>query len=268
MSRYLAAGSRDFLQPTTSAASPRRSASSSWKRRAVGTGPRDETVPHEIERREVRDRISQLQQELKAVHREQVERRRHREGLPNVAIVGYTNAGKSSLMRALTSSEVLVVDQLFATLDTTVRALQPETHPRILVSDTVGFIRNLPHDLVASFRSTLDEALDSSLLLHVVDAADPALRSHIQVTKEVLEGIGAGKLQSLLILNKVDAVDISQKALRARRYPQEYPRAQRILRGKGCSSQDKGEPRHRYRLEATARFVRTPSYPRPLAWFW
>jgi GTP-binding protein HflX len=101
-----------------------------------------------------------------------------------------------------------------------VRALQPETQPRILVSDTVGFIRNLPHDLVASFRSTLDEALDASLLLHVVDAADPALRSHIQVTKEVLEGIGAGKLPVLLILNKIDAVDISQKALLEKEFPE------------------------------------------------
>jgi GTP-binding protein HflX len=168
----------------------------------------------------VRDRISELQRELKSVHREQVERRRHREGFPKVAIVGYTNAGKSSLMRALTSSEVLVADKLFATLDTTVRALHPETQTRILVSDTVGFIRNLPHDLVASFRSTLDETLDASLLLHIVDAADPALRSHIQVTKEVLEGIGAGKLPSLLILNKIDAVDISQKALLKKEFPE------------------------------------------------
>src|SRR5437764_15129948 len=111
-------------------------------------------------------------------------------------------------MRALTASEVLVADQLFATLDTTVRALQPETQPRILVSDTVGFIRNLPHDLVASFRSTLDEALAASLLLQLLDAADPALRAQIQVTKEVLDGIGAGKIRSLLILNKIEAVDI------------------------------------------------------------
>jgi GTPase len=193
---------------------PRERVSGAKERKGGGRGGRGVSESfHEIERREVRDRITELEQELKAVHREQVERRRHREGLPKVAIVGYTNAGKSSLMRALTSSEVLVADQLFATLDTTVRALQPETQPRILVSDTVGFIRNLPHDLVASFRSTLDEALDASLLLHVVDAADPALRSHIQVTKAVLEGIEAGKLPCLLILNKIDAVDISQKAL-------------------------------------------------------
>ncbi len=95
---------------------------------------------------------------------------------PTVALVGYTNAGKSSLMRALTGSDLLVADQLFATLDTTVRALQPETKPRILVSDTVGFIKKLPHDLVASFRSTLDEAREAALLLYVVDAADPPSR--------------------------------------------------------------------------------------------
>jgi GTP-binding protein HflX len=193
---------------------PRERVSGAKERKGGGRGARGAGESfHEIERREVRDRISELQRELEAVHREQVERRRHREGMSKVAIVGYTNAGKSSLMRALTSSDVLVANQLFATLDTTVRALHPETEPRILVSDTVGFIRNLPHDLVASFRSTLDEALDASLLLHIVDAADPAWRSHIQVTKDVLEGIGAGTLPSLLILNKIDAVDISQKAV-------------------------------------------------------
>jgi GTPase len=200
---------------------PRERVSGAKERRGGGRGARGVSESfHEIERRKVRDRTGELQRELKAVHREQVERRRHREGLSKVAIVGYTNAGKSSLMRALTSSEVLVADRLFATLDTTVRALQPETQPRILVSDTVGFIRNLPHDLVASFRSTLDEALDASLLLHVVNAADPAFRSHIQVTKEVLEDIGAGKLPSLVILNKIDIADSSQKALLDKEFPE------------------------------------------------
>src|SRR6266481_6195633 len=200
---------------------PRERVSGAKERRGGGGGARGVSESfHEIERRKVRDRTNELQRELKAVHREQVERRRHREGLPKVAIVGYTNAGKSSLMRALTLSEVLVADRLFATLDTTVRALHPETQPRILVSDTVGFIRNLPHDLVASFRSTLDEALDASLLLHVVDAADPAFRSHIQVTKEVLEDIGAGKLPSLVILNKIEIVDSSRKALLEKEFPE------------------------------------------------
>jgi GTPase len=199
---------------------PRERVVGAKERRGGGRGARGVSESfHELERRQVRDRIRELQRELDAVHTEQVERRRHREGLSKVAIVGYTNAGKSSLMRALTSSDVLVADQLFATLDTTVRALQPETHPRILVSDTVGFIRNLPHDLVASFRSTLDEALDASLLLHAVDASDPALRSHIQVTREVLESIGAGNLPSLLILNKIDAVDITQQAILKKEFP-------------------------------------------------
>src|SRR6266568_3070313 len=202
---------------------PRERVAGAKERRGGGRGARGVSESfHELERRQVRDRISELQRELDAVHTDQVERRRHREGLSKVAIVGYTNAGKSSLMRALTSSDVLVADQLFATLDTTVRALQPETQPRILVSDTVGFIRNLPHDLVASFRSTLDEALDASLLLHVVDASDPSLRSHIQVTRD-LDGIDAGKLPSLLILNKIDAVDIAQEALLKREFPDAIP---------------------------------------------
>src|SRR6266404_573373 len=178
---------------------PRERVVGAKERRGGGRGARGVSESfHELERRQVRDRISELQRELDAVHTEQVERRRHREGLSKVAIVGYTNAGKSSLMRALTSSGVLV-------------------------ADTVGFIRNLPHDLVASFRSTLDEALDASLLLHVVDASDPSLRSHIQVTREVLEGIDAGKLPSLLILNKIDAVDIAQEALLKREFPDAIP---------------------------------------------
>jgi GTP-binding protein HflX len=203
---------------------PRERVVGAKERRGGGRGARAVSESfHELERRQVRDSIRGLLQELDAVHTEQIERRRHRDGLSKVAIVGYTNAGKSSLMRALTSSDVLVADQLFATLDTTVRALQPETQPRILISDTVGFIRNLPHDLVASFRSTLDEALDASLLLHVVDASDPSLRSHIQVTREVLENIEAGQLPSFLILNKIDAVDLAQATLLKREFPDTIP---------------------------------------------
>src|SRR6202043_1513284 len=197
--------------------SPRlRESSGGGRQQGAGAGESD----LELDSRKIRDRLAQLKDQLEDIQRDNDQRRSARRDQLRVALVGYTNAGKSSLMRALTSGEVLVADQLFATLDTTVRALRPEAEPRILVSDTVGFIRNLPHDLVASFRSTLDEALDASLLLHVVDAADPALRSHIQVTKEVLEGIGAGKLPSLLILNKIDAVDISQKALLKKEFPE------------------------------------------------
>ncbi len=129
-----------------------------------------------------------------------------------MALVGYTNAGKSSLMRALTGSEVLVADKLFATLDTTVRALFPETVPRILVSDTVGFIKKLPHDLVASFRSTLDEARFASLILNVVDASDANFPSQREVTLEALSEIGATDVPQILVLNKIDQLSPSQIA--------------------------------------------------------
>jgi GTP-binding protein HflX len=160
----------------------------------------------ELDRRKIRDRISELKAELAAIEDESKTRRVRRQEALRVALVGYTNAGKSSLMRALTGSPVLVADKLFATLDTTVRALWPESRPRILVSDTVGFIKKLPHDLVASFRSTLDEALEASLLLQVLDAADPVFRAQMQVTREVLDEIGAGDVPWILVLNKIDKV--------------------------------------------------------------
>ena len=123
-----------------------------------------------------------------------------------VALVGYTNAGKSTLMRALTGSEVYVADKLFATLDTTVRPLHPETRPRVLVSDTVGFIDKLPHGLVASFKSTLDEALEAGLLAQVVDASDANFERQLAVTTEVLADIGATDVPRLLVFNKIDRV--------------------------------------------------------------
>src|SRR5262249_34177103 len=117
-------------------------------------------------------------------------------------------------------SAVLVADKLFATLDTTVRALNPEVRPRILISDTVGFIKKLPHDLVASFRSTLDEALEASLLLYVADASDPTFRTQLQVTKTVLSEIGAGEVPSRLLLNKADRLDPEARALLAAEFPE------------------------------------------------
>ena len=178
----------------------------------------------ELDRRKIRDRISELKTELAAIDGESKTRRAKRQEALRVALVGYTNAGKSSLMRALTGSPVLIADKLFATLDTTVRALWPESRPRILVSDTVGFIKKLPHDLVASFRSTLDEALEASLLLQVVDAADPVFRAQMQVTREVLDEIGAGDVPWLLVLNKIDKVDpIEREALL-----KEFPAAQLV----------------------------------------
>ena len=143
----------------------------------------------ELDRRKVRDRIAQLRRDLAAIQKDAATRRRRRADQATVAIVGYTNAGKSSLMRALTATDLLVADQLFATLDTTVRALQPETVPRILVSDTVGFIKKLPHDLVASFRSTLDEAREADVLLHVLDASGACVdRDDTEVTLDLPAG--------------------------------------------------------------------------------
>jgi GTP-binding protein HflX len=175
----------------------------------------------ELDRRKIRDRIAELTRELDALAQEASTQRARRRDMSRVALVGYTNAGKSTLMRALTGSEVYVADKLFATLDTTVRALVPETRPRILVSDTVGFIDKLPHGLVASFKSTLDEALEASLLLHVVDASDPAFERQLDVTAEVLAEIGAGDVPRLLVFNKIDRVadEAEATAALARRWP-------------------------------------------------
>lgn len=179
-------------------------------RQRSGTGGRGAGESHtELDRRKIRDRIAELQQEIIALEAErkiQRARRQERQGLASVALVGYTNAGKSTLMRALTGSEVLVANKLFATLDTTVRALHPESVPRVLVSDTVGFIKNLPHGLVASFKSTLDEALDASLLLHVIDASDPGFERQLEVTQHVLEEIGAHDVPRIRVFNKIDHV--------------------------------------------------------------
>lgn len=160
----------------------------------------------ELDRRKIRDRVAELSAELDQLATEAAIQRSRRGDLCRVALVGYTNAGKSTLMRALTGSEVLIADKLFATLDTTVRALAPETRPRVLLSDTVGFIDNLPHGLVASFKSTLDEALEASLLLHVVDASDRGWRRQLEVTRTVLEEIGAGHIPKWVLFNKFDKV--------------------------------------------------------------
>ena len=197
-------------------------------RQRSGAGGRGGGESHtELDRRKIRDRISELQQEIVAMDVErktQRARRQERQGLAVVALVGYTNAGKSTLMRALTGSEVLVANTLFATLDTTVRALYPERVPRVLVSDTVGFIKNLPHGLVASFKSTLEEALDASLLLHVIDASDPGFERQLEVTDEVLEDIGANIVPRIRIFNKIDFVgDAAAQAEREATLQARYP---------------------------------------------
>jgi GTP-binding protein HflX len=200
---------------------PRIRATGGGDRQGGGIGAKGAgETQHELDRRRIRDRIAELRQDIERIHKDEALRRERRSEHMKLALVGYTNAGKSSLMRALTGSEVLVADKLFATLDTTVRTIYPETKPKILVSDTVGFIKKLPHDLVASFRSTLDEALDASLLLYVVDASDPSFRSQLETTKTVLEEIGATSVDNLLILNKEDRLSELEKAALRREFPE------------------------------------------------
>ncbi len=185
------------------------------RRQGSGAGESD----LDLDRRKIRDRLAELKEQLEGIQRDNDQRRSARRDQLRVALVGYTNAGKSSLMRALTDSEVLVADKLFATLDTTVRALKPETKPRVLVSDTVGFIKKLPHDLVASFRSTLAEAIEASLLLFVVDASDPTYESQLEVSRNVLCEIGAEVVPSRLLLNKIDRVSEADRVALGAKHP-------------------------------------------------
>lgn len=172
----------------------------------------------ELDRRKIRDRVAELKKELEATRKVAATQRVRRAERRKVALVGYTNAGKSSMMRALTGKDVYVADALFATLGTTVRVL-PDVAPRVLVSDTVGFIKKLPHDLVASFRATLDEAASAELLLHVVDGSDPAFATHMEVTEALLDDIGATATR-LLLLNKQDRLTTGQREALAKAYPQ------------------------------------------------
>ena len=163
----------------------------------------------ETDRRLVGERIRQLTQRLARVERRRAQGRRSRQRaeVPMVALVGYTNAGKSTLFNRLTDAEVLVKDQLFATLDPTVRRLQDDAVGDILVSDTVGFVRDLPHELVAAFRSTLEETAEADLVLHVIDGADPDRLTYQAVVEDVLDDIGAGDVPVIQVVNKADLAD-------------------------------------------------------------
>jgi len=163
----------------------------------------------ELDRRLLADRVKMLESRLAKVEvqRQQSKRRRERQAVPVVALAGYTNAGKSTLFNALTEAEVYAADQLFATLDPTLRKLEGLGCGPVLVADTVGFVRDLPHDLVAAFRSTLSEVRDADLILHVIDAADPEREARIEQVNAVLTEIGAGDVPQLLVFNKIDRVD-------------------------------------------------------------
>lgn len=149
----------------------------------------------EVDRRLIKDRMTMLKRKLKEVEGARNLHRKNRESILKVALVGYTNAGKSTLLNALTHSDVLVENALFATLDASVRLLNPKSRPIVLAIDTVGFIDRLPHGLVASFRSTLGEVLEADLLIHVLDASDPEVKRHFDVTMSVLNELGAVKYE-------------------------------------------------------------------------
>jgi GTP-binding protein HflX len=160
----------------------------------------------ETDRRLIAKRIRTLRGRLEKLDRQRNTGRhvRREVPVPTVALVGYTNAGKSTLFNALTGSDSFVADQLFATLDPTVRRVKLAGIGEVVLADTVGFVRALPHELVAAFRSTLQEARDADLLLHVVDASDPLRDERIEQVREVLKGIGAGEIRELLVFNKID----------------------------------------------------------------
>ena len=174
----------------------------------IGTrGPGETKL--ETDRRRILERVSKIERELKEAARSRDTRAksRKRSGLPVAAIVGYTNAGKSTLFNRLTEADVLVEDRLFATLGSTVRRLDlPDGH-RALMSDTVGFVRRLPHELVEAFRSTLDEAADADLLVHVVDASDPDPDGQISAVREVLAEVDAAEVPEILVFNKIDIAE-------------------------------------------------------------
>ena len=162
----------------------------------------------EVDRRLARERIGRLRDELAEVRKQRATQRKERikEGLPHLAIVGYTNSGKSTLLNRLTGAEVLAEDKLFATLDTTTRRFEMPDGQQALLTDSVGFIRRLPHDLVESFKATLEEALLADFLLHVLDASDPRVYRFYETTLSVLQELGAGEKRSLVVLNKIDKI--------------------------------------------------------------
>jgi len=186
----------------------------------IGTrGPGETKL--EVDRQHIRRRIAKLRRDIQHLSRTRQTKRSRREssGIPQVAIAGYTNAGKSTLMNALTEAGVLVADQLFATLDPTTRRIALPNGRKATISDTVGFVGKLPHDLVEAFRSTLEEVTVASLILHVADASARELDAQVGSVREVLGQIGAGDMPEVVALNKVDLLGDEERPRLARRFP-------------------------------------------------
>lgn len=175
------------------------------ERQKGGTGTRGGAGEQEIEtdRRNARDQITVLKKKLKVIEKQGLTRRKSRDGVVRVALVGYTNVGKSTIMNMLSKENIYAKDELFATVDSTVRKVVFNTIP-FLLSDTVGFIRKLPHNLIESFKSTLDEVREADILLHVVDISHPSFEEQMQVVNKTLEDIGATKSEVIVVYNKID----------------------------------------------------------------
>ncbi len=186
----------------------------------IGTkGPGETQI--ETDRRLIRRRLAVLRDKLERIDRQRATQRKGRSKFVRISLVGYTNAGKSTLMNALSRANVVAEDKLFATLDATTRTVYLNKDRPVLLSDTVGFIRKLPHRLIESFKSTLDEVRESDLLLHVVDATHPGYEEHIRVVNETLKELGADKKKTLLVFNKVDAIEARmQLAMLREAYPE------------------------------------------------
>ena len=161
----------------------------------------------QLDQRMIRNEIHKLEKKLKQIDREKKTQRKSRQGTFKVALVGYTNVGKSSLMNKLTGANTLVENKLFATLDPTVRKIKKNFPYPVLLSDTVGLINKLPHDLVASFKSTLDEVRDADLLIHVVDISHPEYKNQLQTTEDLLIQMGMDEIEVILVFNKIDSIE-------------------------------------------------------------
>ncbi|MDO9080339.1 MAG: GTPase HflX, partial [Desulfuromonadales bacterium] len=183
-----------------------------------GRGPGETKL--EVDRRRIRDRITRLEKQLEELSKGRFQRRqkRIRAGVPIISIVGYTNAGKSTLLNALTQSEIFTEDLLFATLDTSSRRLRFPLEREVIITDTVGFIRRLPKSLVGAFKSTLEELEDADLLLHVVDLSHPRFAEHIVAVEAILDELDLGKIPRLLVFNKIDRVPPDEIEPLSRRY--------------------------------------------------
>lgn len=184
----------------------------------IGTrGPGEKKL--EIDRRRIKQRITTLKKAIEKIERTKKVQRKNRKGIPKIAVVGYTNAGKSSLVNALTNANLVISNHLFSTLDSNTSILFVPPKHKMLISDTVGFLKNLPHNLIASFQATLAEVLEANLLIHIVDATDEDIEAKISTVDNVLEEINAHKTSRIMVFNKTDRLFNEEKARCKRKYP-------------------------------------------------